>query len=246
MQAVWRQACGFDEVNQNVAFASECHDKRWFCNTHCGGLGMDRGPDERIWDLLVSIDAPHDPLAVIACVPSLCERLLRPAAHFVEAGGSSTDGDVSTSVITKHLVAEAGGVNAKKTRDFLLSTIEAGLSLERSSSAQRAPSLIIMTDAGQDLDDEMTMVLMRALTDRGLVKCKGAVATLAPSRARARLVRGKFRPREQETSSPTNIQTTVRQAHSTSSALEKYLSQLAQTGVSLGTRQRSRTPRADT
>ena len=36
----------------------------------------------------------------------------------------------------------------------------------------------------------MTFVLMRALTDRGLVECKGAIATLAPSRARARLVRG--------------------------------------------------------
>ena len=36
----------------------------------------------------------------------------------------------------------------------------------------------------------MTMVLMRALADRGLVECIGAVATLAPSRARARLVRG--------------------------------------------------------
>ena len=36
----------------------------------------------------------------------------------------------------------------------------------------------------------MTMVLMRALADRGLIELKGAVATLAPSRARARLVRG--------------------------------------------------------
>ena len=38
----------------------------------------------------------------------------------------------------------------------------------------------------------MTMVLMRALADTGIVDCKGAIATLAPSRARARLVRGTF------------------------------------------------------
>ena len=37
---------------------------------------------------------------------------------------------------------------------------------------------------------QMTMVLMRSLQDDGLVDCKGAVANLAPSRARARLVRG--------------------------------------------------------
>ena len=36
----------------------------------------------------------------------------------------------------------------------------------------------------------MTMVLIRSLQENGLVQCKGAVATLAPSRARARLVRG--------------------------------------------------------
>ena len=38
----------------------------------------------------------------------------------------------------------------------------------------------------------MTIVLMRSLHDNGLVDCKGAVANLAPSRARARLVRGTF------------------------------------------------------
>ena len=34
------------------------------------------------------------------------------------------------------------------------------------------------------------MVLIRSLQENGLIQCKGAVATLAPSRARARLVRG--------------------------------------------------------
>ena len=190
MQAAWRRACDFDEVNQNIAFSSECQDKRWFCEKYCGGFGIDRGPSDSIWDLLVSIEAPHDPLAVIACVPSLRDRFLRPQPHFVETGPSSADkDDVTTSVIVKHLVAEAGWVNGKKTCDFLRSTLETGLSLE-TASAQRAASLVVITDAGQDLDDEMTMVLMRALTDRGLVKCKGAVTTLAPSRARARLLRG--------------------------------------------------------
>lgn len=36
----------------------------------------------------------------------------------------------------------------------------------------------------------MAMILMRSLQDNGFVDCKGAVANLAPSRARARLVRG--------------------------------------------------------
>ena len=37
---------------------------------------------------------------------------------------------------------------------------------------------------------QMTMVLIRSLQESGLVYFKGAVANLAPSRARARLVRG--------------------------------------------------------
>ena len=37
---------------------------------------------------------------------------------------------------------------------------------------------------------QMTMVLIRSLQESGLVHFKGAVANLAPSRARARLVRG--------------------------------------------------------
>lgn len=40
------------------------------------------------------------------------------------------------------------------------------------------------------LVSQMAMVLVRSLQDKGLVDLKGAVANLAPSRARARLVRG--------------------------------------------------------
>ena len=88
--------------------------------------------------------------------------------------------------------------------------------VQASRMKSTAPPLIVITDAGQDLDDEvreperiilhleprfngawcvcvviqMAMVLIRSLHENGLVQCKGAVATLAPSRARARLVRG--------------------------------------------------------
>ena len=50
--------------------------------------------------------------------------------------------------------------------------------------------LIIITDAGQDTDDEMALVLLRALVDLGLVEPLAVVANLRPARARARLVRG--------------------------------------------------------
>ena len=99
----------------------------------------------------------------------------------------SKDEDTSITPIIKHLVAGARVIDPGRTREFLLRTLQTGLSLE-ASCAQRASPLVVLTDAWQDLDDEMALVLMRALTDKGLVECKGAVATLAPSRARAQLV----------------------------------------------------------
>ena len=44
-------------------------------------------------------------------------------------------------------------------------------------------------DPGQDLDDEMFIVLMSSLARRGLVRCVGIVATLAPAEMRAQLAR---------------------------------------------------------
>ena len=190
MQAAWRAACEFDgadQNDQNAEFSSERRDKRWFVDAYCGGVGFERDASDEIWDILTTMDAPHEPLALMACVPRLRERFFKPNAHFVEA--RLAEDDTSAAAITKHLVAAAQGGDPDKTRTFLLGTLKTGLSLE-TACVQRAAPLVVITDAGQDLDDEMTLVLMRALTDRGLVDCKGAIATLAPSRARARLIRG--------------------------------------------------------
>lgn len=66
-----------------------------------------------------------------------------------------------------------------------------GLPFDWLPAALRGPTPLLVTmDPGQDLDDEMFLVMLRALTARGLVQCRGVVATLAPSLLRARLARG--------------------------------------------------------
>lgn len=50
--------------------------------------------------------------------------------------------------------------------------------------------LVVVSDAGQDLDDEMSIVMMRNLQSRGLVNLCGIVATLSPAFDRALLIRG--------------------------------------------------------
>ena len=50
--------------------------------------------------------------------------------------------------------------------------------------------VLVTMDPGQDLDDEMLIVLLSALQRRGNVRCVGVVATLAPAAMRAQLARG--------------------------------------------------------
>jgi hypothetical protein len=50
--------------------------------------------------------------------------------------------------------------------------------------------LLVLSDPGQDLDDEMCFIMLRYLTERKLVNLVGVVMTLAPAFDRARLARG--------------------------------------------------------
>ena len=52
---------------------------------------------------------------------------------------------------------------------------------------------LVTMDPGQDLDDEMLLVLLAALTKRGLLTCRGVVTCLAPAEMRARLAAGTLR-----------------------------------------------------
>ena len=49
---------------------------------------------------------------------------------------------------------------------------------------------VIISDPGEDLDDEMAMVMLRYLMGRGYLDCKGVVANLKPASTRALLLRG--------------------------------------------------------
>jgi len=51
-------------------------------------------------------------------------------------------------------------------------------------------TVLVTMDPGQDLDDEMLIVLLSALQQSGAVQCVGVVATLEPAQMRAQLARG--------------------------------------------------------
>ena len=54
--------------------------------------------------------------------------------------------------------------------------------------------IIIVTDAGRSLEDELTLVLLRAFAEQGLVQPQAVVANVSPALARARLTRGTLDP----------------------------------------------------
>eukprot|EP00966_Prymnesium_polylepis_P211462 4896839-Prymnesium_polylepis.1 len=59
-----------------------------------------------------------------------------------------------------------------------------------SSRGSRATPILVVTDPGQDLDDECCFLMVRDLTESGHVDLIGCVCTLCPSFDRARLLRG--------------------------------------------------------
>ena len=58
------------------------------------------------------------------------------------------------------------------------------------SATAASTKVIMITDPGQDLDDEMAFIMARHLVELGLLEVKAVVATLTPAFHRARLCRG--------------------------------------------------------
>eukprot|EP00928_Gymnodinium_smaydae_P036670 TRINITY_DN255_c0_g6_i1.p1 TRINITY_DN255_c0_g6~~TRINITY_DN255_c0_g6_i1.p1 ORF type:complete len:812 (+),score=134.33 TRINITY_DN255_c0_g6_i1:65-2437(+) len=58
------------------------------------------------------------------------------------------------------------------------------------ADAAGTTKMILVTDPGQDLDDEMTFIMLRHLYELNLVRVEGIVTTLTPAFDRARLTRG--------------------------------------------------------
>eukprot|EP00985_Skeletonema_marinoi_P023994 scaffold16348_cov126-Skeletonema_marinoi.AAC.1 len=63
-------------------------------------------------------------------------------------------------------------------------------SVEQFNPENTAVPIVLISDPGQDLDDEMMFIMARYLVSLDLISLKGVVANLSPSFARARLTRG--------------------------------------------------------
>ena len=87
----------------------------------------------------------------------------------------------------KRIMSEKVGIvrRPKELTKIIHSASLAGL-----SSCPDPYPMVVFTDPGQDLDDEMALIMARYLEATKLVRVLAVVATLAPAHARARLARG--------------------------------------------------------
>mmetsp|Transcript_9613 Transcript_9613/g.22742 ORF Transcript_9613/g.22742 Transcript_9613/m.22742 type:complete len:1168 (+) Transcript_9613:336-3839(+) len=177
IENLWARVCLPGDDPNRCGLPARC-DAAWFSDTFCGGHIPSMEKHETIWDHVTNFKM-YDTLALIAAVPSLREtyfdcvpKLVRGVEHLV-CGAS----------------AERPGLKPGKEeeiRRFMSNGFFTGLTLDMS----QAVDTVIISDPGQDQDDEMAMVLLRSLTERGLVNCRGIVTNLCPASDRARLARG--------------------------------------------------------
>eukprot|EP00966_Prymnesium_polylepis_P276976 6399229-Prymnesium_polylepis.1 len=77
----------------------------------------------------------------------------------------------------------------KPSLDAVHAPSDEGVQAEASEEPSPVP-LVMLTDPGQDMDDEMALIMSRHLVHLKMVELRGVISTLAPSFARARLARG--------------------------------------------------------
>ncbi|KAH8058143.1 hypothetical protein JL720_14054 [Aureococcus anophagefferens] len=186
----------------------------WFLDTFCGGAGGGRGVEDEVWDLVRSFNM-YDAVALIAASPRLRREHFDPTVVAVGGavdderfvGDSSWwaclsewfrseqgDGPESFAQLRKEAVATLygdaeGGWAAAATSSG--SVVSAGDSASGDVLVDGVPvavapnPLVVVSDAGRTVDDELALVLLRAFAERGLVQPTAVVANVSPALARA-------------------------------------------------------------
>lgn len=122
-----------------------------------------------------------------------------------DAFGESPEVSVEEVESTYQLAKNESAPAAKKTKvEFsndcqeLLLPVPKGIKRTFRQIESATPSMleavpvVLISDPGQDLDDEMMFIMSSYMQSLGMISIRGVIATLYPSLARARLTRGTF------------------------------------------------------
>ena len=91
------------------------------------------------------------------------------------------------SVMAQSLAGVEQSVSVFSTKHGCM---EAAIAESQRSGGTEVAQVLLLIDPGQDLDDELLLLLLSVLDEHGVAKCQGVVTTLGPAALRAGLARG--------------------------------------------------------
>ena len=170
IEDLWQRVQAPDKDPAREGLPGRCTSK-WFAQVFCGGVTPPLAASP--WDFIKSFNM-YDCVALVASQPDLRFRMF--------SDDPENEYDAGTAVHTLYGQSEPlqGVRRPRELKQLITSAALAGLS----SSPEPYP-ILIFTDPGQDLDDELAMVVLRSLAERRYVRPIGLVASLQPSDARA-------------------------------------------------------------
>jgi len=151
----------------------------WFAQTFCNGV-IPPG-DHSPWDFVKKFSM-YDSVTLISAIPELRTKLFSTGAQYEYDCGTASHIVYGHSE-KSHGVAQQVALS-KLLEDAALAAISADL-----EKLEPCP-IVIYTDPGLDLDDEVTLIALRALVARKLVRPIAIVCNLHPAMHRARLAKG--------------------------------------------------------
>lgn len=175
IEELWKKCLAPEGSAARGTLPARCNDA-WFGNVFCNGVKPKGG--ESPWSSIVSFSL-YDSVALTASVPSLRKRLFSEEDEYEYDCGTA----VHAVFGQKELL---GGVKRPESlKSFIHNAVMAGL------SAHPEPyPMLIFTDPGQDLDDEVTLILLAHLAKLQYVRVIGVVACMHPAMARGELAKG--------------------------------------------------------
>ena len=113
---LWRRVCCSMDDPARERLPERCN-REWFCNTFCGGRGMQREASDSMWDLVLHF-MMYDPLTLLAGVPHFRDLFFKPVVKEVNE--------------TKHLIigrskTETGIKNPQGLQSCIISLFMKGL-----------------------------------------------------------------------------------------------------------------------
>ena len=151
-------------------------DRAWFADTMCAGIAPHGRKD--VWNNAATLPM-YDCVTILAGVHETARSLFELSKE------SEYDCGTAVHLLFGESANHTGVRDGDTIRRVCEDLIRCG-----STSTMRPYPVVIFTDPGQDLDDELSLVLLRHLSHAGHLRPIAVVANLAPSVERARLAKG--------------------------------------------------------